>query len=39
MTFDWTLKNGALRLVATGPRARDPFIRVWWGSEPWMRLK
>ena len=23
MTFDWTLKNGALRLVATGPRAKD----------------
>ncbi len=37
-TFNFTLDDGALRLVATGQLAKDRFTRVWWGSEPWMRL-
>ena len=36
--FNFTLDDGALRLVATGEDAEDRFTRVWWGSEPWMKL-
>ena len=36
--FNFTLDDGALRLVATGAHAKDRFTRVWWGSEPWMKL-
>jgi TRAP-type C4-dicarboxylate transport system substrate-binding protein len=39
MTFTWTVEDDALRLVATGPRAKERFIRVWWGSEPWIKLE
>ena len=37
--FNFTLDDGALRLVATGAHAKDRFTRVWWGSEPWMKLE
>ena len=36
--FNFTLDYGALRLVPTGAHAKDRFTRVWWGSEPWMKL-
>jgi TRAP-type C4-dicarboxylate transport system substrate-binding protein len=38
-TFRWTLDGGALRLVVTGPHAKDRFTRVWWAGEPWMKLE
>jgi hypothetical protein len=39
MTFNWTFDDGALRLVVTGDRAEDRFIRGWWSSEPWTKIQ
>ena len=37
--FNFQLDDGALRLVPTGALGKDRFTRVWWGSEPWMKLE